>query len=117
MFHQDLARLAAETPEAIAAIQQTRRITAHELASQASGLAHRLRQCGIKQGDRIAILSKNSIEYLAVLFGAAIAGVVTVPLNYRLAPRELAFILIDSSAQIVFAAAEFIPVVESIRGE
>jgi acyl-CoA synthetase (AMP-forming)/AMP-acid ligase II len=48
---------------------------------------------------------------------ASKAGVVPVPLNYRLAPAEWAFILNDAEADVLFAAEEFLPAVEGIRGE
>jgi len=45
-------------------------------------------RAGLQIGDRIAMLSKNSIEYVLLYFAASKAGVVPVPLNYRLAPAD-----------------------------
>ena len=66
-------------------------------------------------GDRVAILSKNSIEYMLLYFACAKTGVVPVPLNFRLAPTEWLYILNDSEANIIFAAHGFWQEVDSIR--
>ena len=52
----------------------------------------------LQKGDRIAILGENSIYHCLLLLAASKVGLIAVPLNYRLAPIELAFIINDSSA-------------------
>ena len=68
-------------------------------------------------GDRIAILSKNSIEYFLIYLAAARAGVVPIPLNYRLAPAEWSYILNDSGARLILAAGDYAREIDAIRGE
>ncbi len=71
----------------------------------------------LQQGDRVAIISKNSIEYVLLYFAAARAGVVPVPLNYRLAPAEWRYIINDAGATAVLASAEYAAAVDGIRAE
>jgi long-chain acyl-CoA synthetase len=70
---------------------------------------------GSRKGTRIAYLGKNSDYYFEVLFGAARAGVVVAPLNWRLADSEIAYILADAGAEILFVGAEFAPRISKIR--
>ena len=65
----------------------------------------------------MAILSKNSLEYAVFYFGASAAGVVPVPLNYRLAPAEWAYIVNDAGARMLIASEEFAEGVDSVRDE
>tara|TARA_B100000586_G_scaffold29757_1_gene19196 strand:+ start:192 stop:344 length:153 start_codon:yes stop_codon:yes gene_type:complete len=50
-------------------------------------LANAFTSSGIKKGDRVAFLSKNSIEYAFMFYAGAKSGVVPVPMNYRLGPH------------------------------
>jgi len=59
-------------------------------------------KAGLKAGDRIGILSLNRIEFVIVLFGAMRAGLVSVPINIKLAAESVAYILSDASARVVF---------------
>ena len=54
---------------------------------------------GLEKGERVALLSKNSIEYPLIFFGCSKAGVAPVPLNYRLAPLEWKYIINDCEAK------------------
>ena len=63
----------------------------------------------------MAILDKNSPSYLELYFGIPRAGAVAVPLNYRLAPPELAYILDDSEATTLFFSIDYAPQVEALR--
>jgi len=80
-------------------------------------IAGALASSGLAAGDRFAVLAKNCLEYLLIYYGAAKAGVVPVPLNYRLAPPEWSYILRDSGAQLLIARGEFLGPAESLRGE
>ena len=53
-------------------------------------MAHALRNAGLKPGDRVAILLSNCFEYFELYFGAARAGIIAVPVNYRLTPGKIA---------------------------
>lgn len=115
MLHDNLDRMAGTTPDAIFAVEAGGTITAGELDRQAGALAGRLAAAGIRPDDRVAVLSKNSIAYGVAVLGISKAGAVSVPLNYRLAPPEVGFILNDSGARVVLASTEFAAAVDSIR--
>ncbi len=108
---------AREQGNAIFAIQGERRLTYHEALLETHRAANALSSTGLALGDRIAILSKNSIEYLILYLACAKTGVVPVPLNYRLAPAEWLYILNDADVRAVFAAHDFIRDVERIRAQ
>ena len=65
-----------------------------------------LRSRSIASGERVAILLQNVPEFIVAYFGAIAAGCVAVPVNYRLSPTEVAYILSDSSASVVVTTAE-----------
>jgi acyl-CoA synthetase (AMP-forming)/AMP-acid ligase II len=112
-----LDQLAATRPESEFAIQGERHVNTAEIASSANRLAHALIANDVCPGERIAILSKNSIEYVALFFGVLKAAAVTVPLNFRLAVPEWKFILNDSETVVLFASPEHTEAVDSIRAE
>lgn len=66
-----------------------------------------LNRFSIKPGDRIAVLSQNSIEYLFLYFAAQQIGAVLVPVNFRLSAREIEFILSDCSAQLLIIHEQY----------
>ncbi len=71
---------------------------------------------GIGRGDRIAFLGYNSADMLVLMFACARLGAILVPLNWRLAPGEHAYILDHSSASAVVVEPEFEAAVAEIRG-
>lgn len=75
-------------------------------------LAHSL---GIEKSHRFAVLALNSHEYLELWHAAFMGAGVINPLNLRLAPRELAYILEDSGTEVIFADATFAPLVAAAR--
>ena len=104
----DVTRLhAAERPGATAFEFEGRRTSFAELDAHASQIANALAAAGVRQGQRIAYLGKNSDHYFELLLGAAKAGVVMVPVGWRLAPPEIAFIVNNAEAQLLFVGGEF----------
>src|SRR5512145_3353806 len=117
-LHDFLDYRAREQGEADFAIHGDRHITYRAAQAEIHRLANALLNCcGLQPGDRIAILSKNSVEYMLLYFAASKVGLVTIPLNYRLAPAEWSYILNDAKVKILFAAGEYLQDVETIRGE
>ena len=78
--------------------------------------AHRKR-LGLSREDRFAVLAGNSRHYVNLWHTAFLGGGIINPLNTRLAPKELAFILKDSASKVVYVDATFAPVIEQIRSE
>src|SRR6202522_2062836 len=93
------------------------RFTYAQFGERASRLASALRQAGVKAGDRVAFLSLNCHRLLEAYYGVLEAGAVLLPLNIRLSPDELAYILNDAGATILFIEKGFLPIVESFRSK
>ncbi len=91
------------------------RFTYAQFAERASRLAGGLRNLGVGPGDRVAFLSMNCHRLLEAYYGVLEAGAVLLPLNIRLAPHELAFILKDADVRILFLGKDFLELVGSFR--
>jgi fatty-acyl-CoA synthase len=91
------------------------RHTYAQFAKRAARLAGALRAARVKPGDRVAFLSMNCHRLLEAYYAVLDAGAVLLPLNIRLTPHELAFILNDSGAKILFLEREFLATVDSFR--
>src|SRR5271163_301327 len=89
-------------PRKTAVVCQDLRFTYSQFADRASRLAGALRRMGVQPGDRVAFLSLNCHRLLEAYFGVLDAGAVLLPLNIRLAAHELAYILRDAGAKVLF---------------
>lgn len=92
-----------------------RRFTFSELNARCNRTAHVLLGLGIKPGDRVALLMMNSTEYIESFFAIAKIGAVCVPLNWRLTPEELSYILRNSGAETLIFGGEFNGPVEDLE--
>lgn len=88
-----------------------------DLDIRSNRVANGLLFLGVQAGERVAILNKNSPEQFDVLFGASKAQAVCVPINWRLSSREIALILNDARATVLFVGAEFLSAIEAVRAE
>ncbi len=114
----DLIRVrASERGPKRAIVYADRTLTYADLDQQSDRVAETLIALGLQPGERVALLDRNSERFFFVLFGAMKAGLALVPLNFRLAPKELAFILADSEASLIFLGAEFLPAVNAVRAQ
>lgn len=104
-------------PNKVAIIFKNRRFTHREFYERTNRLANGLIDIGIKKGDRCAILSMNNNEYLECFYGIPKAGGVFVPLNYRLALRELIHVLNDSGATILIYEGRYNNFVNEIKSK
>ncbi|SFW79893.1 class I adenylate-forming enzyme family protein [Amycolatopsis australiensis] len=77
------------------------RLTYGELDELTLRYARALRELGLRKGDRLGLLLYNDPEYVPLYLAAARLGLITVRLNFRLAPAEVEFILADSGASVV----------------
>jgi long-chain acyl-CoA synthetase len=94
-----------------------RTITFAEFNDRVERLTVALRHQGLTKGDKVAILSRNCPEMLEVMFATARAGMVYVPLNFRLAPPELKYVLNDADVQMLLVGDDFQPEVAQIRNQ
>src|SRR5579859_1087976 len=101
-------------PDAVAFVFEGRVTTYRDFDRHANQVARALLAGGAMPGDRIAYLGKNSDHYFELLFGAAKAGIVMAPVNWRLAAPEIAYILGDTGAATLFVGPEFTATAEAI---
>ena len=94
-----------------------RRLNYGEALQHANRLARALASRGLARGDRFAVLAKNCLQYPLFYFAGSKSGAVPVPLNYRLAAPELAYIVRDSGARLVIARGELVEEIERVRDE
>src|SRR5260370_9388045 len=80
-------------------------------------IANALITLGITPGERIAYLGKNSDIYFELLLGGIKANVVMAPVNWRLAGPEIAFIVGDCKAPVLFVGPEFVTQVRNIKSQ
>jgi fatty-acyl-CoA synthase len=102
-------------PGKIGVVCGRERFTYSHFAERVGRLAGALRTAGVKPGDRVAFLSSNCHRLLEAYFGVLEASAVLLPLNIRLAPDELAYILNDAEAKTLFLEKEFSGSVDSFR--
>jgi len=102
-----LERAARSHPRKLAASEGETHLTYAELRERCRSLAAGLGAAGVARGDRLAVLEPNSLAYLELYWAAAALGAILVPLNTRLAPRELAGILRHSGARALVAHGSF----------
>src|SRR5712672_475818 len=94
-----------------------RRTTFAEFDVKTNRVANALIALGVKQRDRIAYLGKNSDIYFELLMCAMKAGVVMAPVNWRLAGPEVAFIVADCRAPVLFTGPEFVTQVRNVKSQ
>lgn len=90
-----------------------RRISYREFHEQADGVARGLLARGLQRGDAVGILAGNSAEYLIAYFGIMRAGLVAVPINYKVARATVEHMLADSKVRFVFVDEQY----EGLAGE
>ena len=112
-----IRRLAAEQPERAALRWGDHELSYRELDERASRVAQALRAAGVGPGDRVAFLDKNSPEQVELFFGAAKLNAVPTPLNFRLAPPEVALIVADARAKVFAIGREFVPMIDKVIDE
>jgi acyl-CoA synthetase (AMP-forming)/AMP-acid ligase II len=117
MLLSDIPAIAAHhAPEKVAIRFQDRVFTYAELRDRCWQLSNALIQV-TDRGDRVAILSENCSEYAECYYGVPGAALGLVLLNYRLSPRELAYIIGNSEPRILIVESKYLPTIRQIRAE
>ena len=102
-------------PAKTAVVCGRERFTYSQFSERVGRLAAALRSIGITPGDRVAFLSMNCHRLLEAYFGVLEAGAVLLPLNIRLGPDELVYILNNAEAKMLFLEKDFFGLVDSFR--
>jgi fatty-acyl-CoA synthase len=98
---------ARRTPRRVAIDYLGREVTYEELDHRSDALAAELLGRGLRRGDRVATLTGNTPEHVIVFFACAKAGLILLPLNWRLAAPELRFQLEDAEPSLFLVEAEY----------
>ncbi|MBX3098090.1 MAG: AMP-binding protein [Salinibacterium sp.] len=98
---------ALATPDRIAIDDRGVVLTYRELDDRAARLAESFSEAGYGVGERVATLTGNSSDHVVIFFACAKAGLVLVPLSWRLSPRELALQLDRSDPALLLVEDEF----------
>ncbi|MDB5799001.1 MAG: hypothetical protein JWP36_2903 [Paucimonas sp.] len=105
-FATYLASHAACMPTKDAMVCGQRRVSFLELDQASSAVAASLQRMGVMPGDRVALYLPNCVEFAFAFFGIVKAGGIAVPVNMRLAPPEIAFMLQDAQPRVAFVSSE-----------
>ena len=100
--------LAQRIPGSDALVTPSVRLSYKNLLDEATKAAGAMQALGIGKGDRVAILLPNGEDWLALFYGAAMIGAVTVPVNTRFKAAEIDFCLRQSGAKALFYVGRFL---------
>jgi fatty-acyl-CoA synthase len=93
------------------------RYTYRDFRRRIGQLASALEGLGVRHGATVAVMDWDSHRYLESYFAIPMMGATLFTVNVRLSPQQIAYTLNDSEAEIVLVHADFVPVLDSIRGE
>jgi len=102
--------------EALIDVPNDRRMNFGELDERVRRLANALRgDLGLEKGARVAILSRNCIQYMEIFYAAARCGLIALPLNWRLSEPELRRLIEDGEPDVVISSWEYTDTAVSLR--
>ena len=115
MFIHDYLEYYARNMADAPCVNQDGRVMTYGQVDQTSNqLANALLAGGLQKGQRVAVLGENSPEHFQVFMAASKVGAVVVPLNYRLAAAELAFVINDAAVQVLIVLKGLEPVLPTL---
>src|SRR3954468_14826242 len=114
-FTSTLARWEAERPDSVAIRFGGTARTWSELARRVRQNAAAQRAAGLRPGDRVAVLDFNHPACLELTLACAQIGTANAVVNFRLAPPEIAYVINDARARVLFVGPEFAGAVEALR--
>ncbi|HTO07672.1 MAG TPA: long-chain-fatty-acid--CoA ligase, partial [Myxococcota bacterium] len=110
-----LRRPAQLYPDKLAIVDGALRFTYRDFQRRVNQFSHALVRLGVKQGDRVCILSPNSHFFLESFYATSRIGAILVPLNYRLTAEDHEYILNHAGVSVVLVDHEYSAVVDGIR--
>ncbi|HEX5096191.1 MAG TPA: AMP-binding protein, partial [Acidimicrobiia bacterium] len=117
VYHRQLLPAVERYGAKVAFVDGDYRATYEEHFDRVSRLVGALQGLGIAPEDRFAVMALNSHQFLELYHAAFLGAGVVNPLNLRLAPKELAYILADSGTKVCFTDPFFAPVIAQVREE
>ncbi len=98
----------------VGVIDGEEQFTYRTFSNRTHRLANALVELGVEPGDRVSFITFNTHHLLEAYYGVIEAGAVLNPINIRLAPHEIAYILDHAAAKVVFFHGDFLPLVEAL---
>lgn len=115
---QVLKDTASQRPDATAVRHKVNgqwvEISFRQLVSRTAQVSQVLADAGVRPGDRVALYRENSVDWIETYFGIVSIGAVAVPIDAKLQGQEVAHILSDSQARILFSSVDFYRVIERL---
>ncbi len=115
LMGESLARNARKFPDKEALIYGDTRLTYKQFNARVNQLAHAFLDLGIKKGSKVAILAFNCNQFMEAYFALGKIGAVAAPLNFRLHPEELKYIVKHSDAEAFIMGEIFVETVKGIQ--
>ncbi|MFD3743278.1 fatty-acid--CoA ligase FadD5 [Nocardia sp. NPDC058633] len=88
-----------------------------QLHERSEAFADALARRGVGFGDRVLVLMLNNTEYLEAVFGINTLGAIAVPVNFRLTPPEILYLIADSGAEVIVTDTALAPLVAAVRAQ
>ena len=104
-------------PDRIGARDLERSMTFAQWNARANRLANALLGLGLAKGDRVAVLAYNAVEWVEIYMAAAKAGLVAVPLNFRLVGKEIRYIVDDAEAAALIVQDQLVGEIEAVGAD
>jgi len=112
----DFVSLHAQSkPDAVAQIEEDRRLTWRELLSRRNRVASALAKLGVGRGEHVIVYAPNSLECLLASAATRAANAVPVPMNHRLVAEEVSYILENSDAVAAFVDGPYVAIADEVR--
>ncbi len=112
-----VARSARKFPHKEAVVFGEHRWNWQQLEAMSNACAHALLDLGMRKGDRIALLMRNCDEFIIAYFGIVKMGGIAVPVNYKLAAPEIAYVINHSGSRLLLLEPEYLEVVSRVENE
>ena len=101
----------------IGVIDGQKRFTYAEFGERSRRLATAVRSLGVRPGQVVSFITYNTHHLLEAYYGVLQAEAILNPVNIRLHPKEISFILNHGECQVLFFHKDFAPMVDAMRGE
>jgi fatty-acyl-CoA synthase len=101
----------------VGVVDGDRRFTYRQFGERTHRLANTLVELGVEAGDRVSFITYNTHQLLEAYYGVLEAGAVLNPINIRLTPNEIAYIVGHAGSRVVFFHKDFRALVEEMAGQ
>ena len=108
---------AAMFPDKVGARDLDRALTFRLWYARACRLANALTGLGLTKGDRVCVLAYNCLEWMEIYAATALAGLIAVPINFRLIGAEIQYIVENCEAKALIVQDELLESIESVRAD